>query len=198
MVKRRFLRSFLRDESGISLTEAMLTFPIVMLVFAAFVEFGYAMFQWNQTAKALQYGARLAAVSDSLVLTFDPDGAAAAPAVTDVGNSMPVGGTWTCGPNKANCDTVRLGRIVDGTAARPGMADLNWRITADDVIVTYELSGLGYYGRPNGAVVTLRMEVSGVTFDLPILGALLGLDEIEIPLMPVTITSEDLDTTPGA
>ena len=33
-------RSFLREESGISLTEAMLTFPIVMLIFAAFVEFG--------------------------------------------------------------------------------------------------------------------------------------------------------------
>ena len=51
MVKRR---SFLREESGISLTEAMLTFPIVMLIFAAFVEFGYAMFQWNQTVKAVQ------------------------------------------------------------------------------------------------------------------------------------------------
>jgi hypothetical protein len=36
------------------------------------------------------------------------------------------------------------------------------------------------------------MEVSGITFDLPILGTLLGIDQIQIPLMPVTVTSEDL------
>ena len=51
----------------------MLTFPIIMLVFAAFVEFGYAMSQWNQTVKALQYGARLAAVSDPLMKEDDFD-----------------------------------------------------------------------------------------------------------------------------
>ena len=51
----------------VALSEALITIPIVMLIFAAFIEFGYAMSQWNQTVKALQYGARLAAVSDPLV-----------------------------------------------------------------------------------------------------------------------------------
>src|SRR4051794_10809404 len=67
MVSFRAIKTFWQDSSGVSLVEALLTFPIVMLVFAAFIEFGYAMSQWNQTVKALQYGARLAAVSDPLV-----------------------------------------------------------------------------------------------------------------------------------
>ena len=46
-----------------------------------------------------------------------------------------------------------------------------------------------------GAVATIRLEVQDITFDLPLLGGLLGLDTIEIPPMPVTVTSEDLDTT---
>ncbi len=78
------------------------------------------------------------------------------------------------------------------------MCHLNWRIGLGNVLVTYELSGLGYYGRTQGAVVTIRMEVQDITFDLPILGALLGLDDVMIPAMPVTITSEDLDTTSGS
>ena len=67
MVGGRLFAPFREDESGIALSEALITCPIVLLVFAAFVEFGYAMSQWNQTVKALQYGARLAAVSDPLV-----------------------------------------------------------------------------------------------------------------------------------
>ena len=66
-----------------------------------------------------------------------------------------------------------------------------------NVVVTYRVSGLGYYGRPSGAVVTIRMEVQNITFDLPILGALLGLDDVTIPAMPVTVTSEDLNTDSG-
>jgi hypothetical protein len=204
----RHHRSFLRDESGISLTEGMISLPIVMLVFAAFVEFGYAVFQWNQTVKALHFGARKAAVSGSMVAAFDP-GTATAPTATSAGTAIAVGGLgpWTCAG--AACGP-ELNRIVYGSAAsaecqpvttagiRPAMCHLNPRINLENVVVTYEMSGLGYYGRPGGAVVTIRMEVQDITFELPILGALLGLDDITIPAMPVTVTSEDLNTNSGA
>jgi hypothetical protein len=209
MVRRDPHRSFIREESGISLVEGMIVTPIVMLVFAAFVDFGYAMFQWNQTVKALQYGARLAAVSDSVASGFDPATASDAPSATDVGETIPIGGSWTCdGATLAGCDVAGLRRLVYGNvgettcktiggSVRPAMCHFNpTRLELKNVTVTYQLSGLGYYGRPGGAIVTIRVAVKGITFDhLPIIGALLGTTNVTIPAMPVTITSEDLDTT---
>ena len=213
MVKQPADRCFLSEESGATIAEGLIALPLVMLVFAAFIEFGYAMFQWNQTVKAVHYGARLAAVSTSVfdVADFDVVAAAAAP-IADAGNTIPIAhdGPWTCGGDSGTACNSELNRIVYGSSAstdcqpvgtagtRPAMCHLNWRIGLGNVLVTYELSGLGYYGRTQGAVVTIRMEVQDITFDLPILGALLGLDDVMIPAMPVTITSEDLDTTSGS
>ncbi|MCA1405871.1 pilus assembly protein [Ensifer sp. IC3342] len=209
MVTSRQRVSFRQDESGIALSEALITFPLVLLVFAALVEFGFAMSQWNQTVKALQYGARLATVSDPLTSNFDDIFPTDADDPLDNGTATPNDATVssTCGPNLANCSAA-LSRIVTGsdgvcgpvTAGRRGMCDLNWsinekhRITPDKLVVTYQRSGLGYWGRPNGPVLTMRLEVRGITFDLPILGGLLGLDGIPIPAHPVTITTEDLKT----
>ncbi|MGO8658054.1 TadE/TadG family type IV pilus assembly protein, partial [Rhizobium ruizarguesonis] len=83
----------------------MLTFPIVMLVFATFIEFGYAMAQWNQTVKALQYGARLAAVSDPLTTNFNAVFPIEATDPLNNGKAAPNDATIssTCGPALANC-----------------------------------------------------------------------------------------------
>jgi hypothetical protein len=47
--------------------------------------------------------------------------------------------------------------LIDGQGRWPGMNSFNPRIGFDNVVVTYQRSGLGYYGRPSGAVVTIRM-----------------------------------------
>lgn len=212
MVNLRSRLSFWRDDRGIALSEALLTFPIVMLVFAAFVEFGFAMSQWNQTVKALQYGARLAAVSDPLVEEDNFVAAFPTEAADPLNNgkAAPNDATIsaTCGPYLAGCDVAELNRIVLGSdgvcgpvgTSRPGMCDLNWsinpqyRIKPENVVVTYQRSGLGYWGRPDGPVLTMRFEVRYVTVPVLFLGALLGLDNITIPVHPVTITTEDLKT----
>ena len=77
----------------------------------------------------------------------------------------------------------------------PGMCDFNPRIGVGNVLVTYYRAGLGYVGRPDGAVLTIRVEVKDISFDLPLVGALLNLDQFTIPANPVTITSEDLCST---
>jgi hypothetical protein len=204
MVISRTFAGFWQDTRGIALSEALLTFPIVMLIFAAFVEFGYAMSQWNQTVKALQYGARLAAVSDPVTANFNAVFPTSAADPLNNGKAAPNDATIssTCGPDKAGCNVARLNRIVlgsDGVCGPvgnsvPGICDLNWRITPDNLVVTYQRSGLGYWGRPDGPVLTTRLEVRNITFDLPILGALLGLNDITVPAHPVTITTEDLKT----
>ncbi|MBP2237505.1 hypothetical protein J2Z31_004023 [Sinorhizobium kostiense] len=199
---------FRQDESGIALSEALITFPIVLLVFAALVEFGYAMSQWNQTVKALQYGARLAAVSDPLTSNFATVFPTSAANPVNNGTATPNDATVssTCGPNLANCNVAALNRIVYGSSAatecqslgtagiRPAICHANPEIERDNIAITYQRSGLGYWGRPEGPVVTMRFEVRNVTFDLPLLGGLLGLDTITIPAHPVTITTEDLRT----
>ncbi len=155
MVTSRAIKTFWQDSSGASLVEALLTFPIVMLVFAAFIEFGYAMSQWNQTVKALQYGARLAAVSDPVTTNFNAVFPIGAADPLNNGKAAPNDATIssTCGLALANC-TAALNRIVlgsdglcnAGTDPHPGICDLNWRITPDKLMVTYQRSGLGYWG----------------------------------------------------
>ncbi len=204
MVKRRSPVSFWQDQYGVTLTEGLITLPLVLLVFAAFVEFGYAMSQWNQTVKALQFGARLAAVSDPLTEDFADVFPTDADDPLDNGDATPNDAaiSSTCGrPALANCSD-ELNRVVMGSDGQcgvtgdpnPGICDLNWRIQPENLVVTYQRSGLGYWGRPNGPVLTMRLEVRDVTFDLPLLGALLGLDQIEVPAHPVTLTTEDLET----
>ncbi len=195
--------SFWQDQHGVALTEALITLPMVMLAFSAFVEFGYAMSQWNQTVKALQLGARLAAVSEPLTSDFADVFPTDAADPLNNGDATPNNATIssTCGPALANCSD-ELTRIVMGSDGvcgvagdtNPGICDLNWRIQPANLVVTYQRSGLGYWGRPNGPVLTMRLEVRDVTFDLPFLGALLGLDQIEVPAHPVTLTTEDLET----
>lgn len=203
---------FWKEESGTALIEGLVVFPLVVLVFSAFVEFGYAVHQWNQTVKATQYAARQLAVTNPVVTTFNPKTAAAAPTAADVGNSMPDDGTtWSCTGNDSQSTAPYcangLRKIVYGSATSsittcqplttagitPAMCQLNPNIKLGNVKVSYSQTGLGYYGRPNGAVVTIKVEVTGVQLNLPVVGALLGIN-ITIPSLPVTITSEDLTT----
>lgn len=200
MVRR--CRSFWRDDSGISLTEALFVLPILLLVFATFVEFGFAVFQWNQVVKAAQVGARQLAISD-VILTSSS-------AFTDdfggLTEGSPVPSTVvavSCGADAAACDTDGMTRLVagsDGTCnsnlngSVSGMCDFFPRIAAANTRVTYTRAGLGYVGRPSGPVLSVTVEIRNLTFDFYFLGALLGLDQIAIPAHSVTVTSEDLSS----
>lgn len=196
---------FFRQQDGTALMEGLIVFPLVLLTFAAFFEFGYAVFQWNQTVKALQAGARHLAVSapltslDALEAGY---GVAGDPVPSDILSVSCGGGTTPCIPAEMNrliygADTTgnddQCGNAADN--AIPGMCDFNTRIGADNVLATYYRAGLGYVGRPDGPVLTIRLEVKDLNFDLPLVGALLRLDKITIPAHPVTITSEDLCST---
>jgi len=200
MVRRRHIRVFRRSEDGTTLVEGLLVFPILLMVFAALIEFGFAVFQWNQAVKAVQLGARLAAVSDPLpedmsALTADYTG-------VPQGQPTPTSPvTVSCGAGEAACNPARLNRLIYGSdgacdadygTSLPGMCDFNPSIGPSNVRISYHRSGLGYVGRPWGPVVTVTLELDGLTFNLPFMGALLGINNMTIPAHPVTVTSEDL------
>lgn len=199
MVSLRRLKTFRRSEDGSLLVEGLIVFPVLLIVFAALIEFGFAVFQWNQTVKAMQLGARLAAVSDPLPSDID--------ALTDdwpanQGGPIPTANvTVSCGAGATPCDTTRLNRLVYGSdgscdpntgSSLPGMCDFNEYIKPSNILVSYHRSGLGYVGRPAGPIVTITLEVRGLTFRLPFLGALLGVNNMTIPAHPVSVTSEDM------
>lgn len=196
--------SFRRSEEGATLVEGLIVFPIILLTFATFVEFGVAMVQWNQTVKALQFGARTLAVSDPLVnmAPFQPATGAleGGPVPFDPANPL----TVSCGAGTTACIVTGMNRLITGSdgqcnpsaqGTRLGMCDINQRLNAQNIRVTYYRSGLGYVGRPDGPVVSITVETRGLTFEFFFLGRLLGLNQINIPAHPVTITSEDLSST---
>lgn len=200
----RFARRFARGDSGVVLVEALLVTPIVLLCLAVSVEMSIAVHQWNQTAKAMQLGARLLAVSDPLVPNFETDMTDDYP--SDQGGPPPdVAKSVSCGYGTTACDATELARLIQGSdgacnsnygSSLPGMCDFMPTITGSNILVTYHRSGLGYVGRPDGPVVTITLEARDIQYNLIMLGALLKTfsGTLSIPALPVTVTSEDLSS----
>lgn len=210
MVNKLFT-CFRRDERGTSLTETLLIFPIVLIIVTAMVEAGVAVFQWNQATKAVQIGARLAAVSSPIVgdtayntLSSDWTGIADGEAVPATSVAV------SCGPGSAPCEPARIARLLTGsdTSCDPalsalgdiiGMCDVANFIGINNVHVTYYRSGLGYVGRPNGPVSSITVELRNLMFDFLILDSLIPiLGTINIPAQPVSFVSEDVSDCDGA
>ncbi len=208
-------QDFWRGEDGVSLTEALLVLPIVLLTITAMVELGVAMFQWNQSVKAVQVGARLAAVSSPLVTDV------AYARLTDDYGTIPGGDptpativTEVCGAGASPCDSAALDRLLTGsngdcTTTDPaeivGMCDVAPFIRRENVRITYTRSGLGYVGRPFGPVTNITVELRDLTFDFFIFDAVIravtpGSNPpaiFTIPAHPVSITSEDVNDCIG-
>ena len=174
-------RNLWKDQSGavmIEFTVAALVF--FLMVFGA-VEFANVFYQWNAATKAVQWGARVAAVSDPVssdLATLTGVGGAVLP-----GYPMPAfdrvctatnasGSTGTCtnsGTYRAGAmQAIVYGRDAAGTAyticqASPtniGMCNLFSNITsAANVVVEYQYTGLGYAGRPGGPVPTITVSL---------------------------------------
>src|SRR5215813_6975097 len=93
------LRRLLGDQTGGALVEAALLIPILFTFTLGSVDFLYAFSQWTAATKAVQTGARLAAVSDPVAsgLTTTPTNLAtnAVTGSTLLGDAMPTF-TITC------------------------------------------------------------------------------------------------------
>jgi hypothetical protein len=82
------------------------------------------------------------------------------------------------------------------------MASIYPTITADDVVITYHNIGLGFNGRPGGAVVpsvtvSLRnLHYDWILLDVAVLivsAGALDINNIIYPSFSATLTGEDLD-----
>ncbi|BCH33034.1 pilus biosynthesis protein TadE [Mesorhizobium sp. L-8-10] len=173
------------------MVEMTIALTLLLTLTLGFVDFGYAFYQWNAANKAVQVGARTAAVSSpvSTSLASAANTADSALAGTAMGSgSFP---TYSCTGaggcarfSQANFDTI-YNRMVPFFP----------RLQPANVRITYTATGLGYWGRPGGPVPTVTVSLEGLTFQFFFLSGLLGLNNITMPSMLSTVTGEDLKST---
>lgn len=188
--------------------EMSIVASLLLMLVLGFVDFGYAFYQWNAAAKALQVGARLAAVSTpvatSAILTT-----ASTTDVSLVGQEMAPGsyaftcsstacsGTGTPGFSQAAFNSIFYGDdgVCQGASnpGRPGMCDVFPGLKISEVTIEYFATGLGFWTRPGGAVPTVRVSVANHPFQFFFLGGLLG-SSMTMPTMQSTASGEDLSS----
>jgi len=198
-----------RDQSGAAMVEFTIVVFFFLVLTGGVVEFALGWYQWNSASKALQQGVRLASVSDPVASVLaDPD-------VDGTESGATLGMPWpnflhVCDGLNARCtggsdysasamNTIVYGRgqITCGTIGPDGfagMCDIFDRIQPQNVIITYQHTGLGFAGRPGGPVPTITVELTGLTYNYAFLSGLLGFGPVTLPPMRTTATGEDLAT----
>jgi hypothetical protein len=152
---------------------ALLEFTIFAGVFFSLLlgtlDFTFAYFQWNAATKAVQYGARLAAVSDPVVTELQTITGVNLDAGIEPGDPMQPfsavcsGATQSCTctgllPGDCHYSSAAMQRIVYGktdrtsctSAAPTGMCTLfpAASLRPANIVIEYRYTGLGYAGRP--------------------------------------------------
>ena len=110
MAMSSFISQLARDEDGGPLVEVAIILPILILFLFGGVDFMNALYQWNAAAKAVEIGARIAAVSDPIAsgLTSIADNALSSGLAS--GSPMPDftvecdGGASACSCTSGACD----------------------------------------------------------------------------------------------
>src|SRR5580700_3428160 len=101
------LRHAIRDDNGAVLVEVTVVMTIMFVFILGSIEFLFALFQWNSATKAVQIGARIAAVSDPVAAGLNNLSRTVVSAQVPPGSAMPTfaitcnGATESC-----TCNTV--------------------------------------------------------------------------------------------
>lgn len=183
-------KNLLQDISGAVMVEFTAALTVFLLLLFGSVEFANAFYQWNAATKAVQWGARIAAVSDPIytatpsmdftkTVTGSNAGDALPSSATPATNAFDItcdGTATSCTCVGAICPTMGLqnstafnalvfgrgnGTSCTGTGANIGMCNLFPRITSkSNITVRYQYTGLGYVGRPGGPVPTITVSLN--------------------------------------
>lgn len=204
---RRLIRRACRDTDGGILVETTVMMTIMFVFVLGSVDFLMAMYQWNAATKAVEIGARIAAVSDPV--SSDVSSITGLSGGLNPGDPMPAF-TRVCNGATSSCSggtfsQTALNTIVYGrgsaacgdstTVYATGMCDIFSRILPANVVITYTQSGLGYVARPGGPVPTITVSVQNLPFQFYFLGGFMGMANIQIPGLTTSITGEDLSSS---
>jgi hypothetical protein len=215
-----FFAELARNEDGGPLVEVAIILPILILFLFGGIDFMNALYQWNAAAKAVEIGARIAAVSDPIAsgLTSIADDVLSSGVAS--GSPMPDfmiecdGGAAACSCTSGACDGMgsyspdAMGLIVYGRAGNDncappasqyfaGMCNLHPAIAPQYVTVIYKQTGLGYAGRSLGPVPTITVSLNAPSSKakLPFRFFFLPFGAINLPQVTTTITGEALSAS---
>jgi hypothetical protein len=204
---------FAQDRIGAVLIEVTVVMTLMFVFILGSIDFLFAFYQWNAATKAVQIGARIAAVSDPVVIGLNGLSTAVVNSFVSPGATMPnfvvrcESKTETCSClgacagvgayNRAAMNTIIFGRgsssCSDATSFyRAGMCDIFARMTTAHIVIIYAQTGLGYAGRPAGPVPTITVSIQDLPFQFFFLSGVMGFDRIQIPALTTSITGEDL------
>ncbi len=202
-----------RDGTGAVLVEVTVVMALMLVFILGSIDFLYAFYQWNAASKAVQIGARIAAVSDPVAVGLNDLSMTVVNAFVPPGASMPdfhvrcERKTETCSCtgacagvgaySRAAMNTIIFGRgsssCSDATSVyRAGMCDVFSRIAEANIVIRYVQTGLGYAGRPGGPVPTITVSIEDLPFQFFFLSGIMGFNKIRIPALTTSITAEDL------
>ena len=212
----RKLQSGLRDECGAVLVEVTVMMTIMFVFLLGAIEFLFAFYQWNAAAKAVQIGARIAAVSDPVAAGLNRLSLRVTDSLAIPGDPMPFfqiacdGAAQRCTCDKEGACPAELGydaaamrTIVYGRGSTScsdstsfydtGMCDIFARITPANVMIVYTQTGLGFAGRPGGPAPTITLSLKDIPLQTFFVSGLLGFKP-RIPTLTTSITAEDLSS----
>jgi Flp pilus assembly protein TadG len=215
-----FTMRFLRDQDGGPLVEVTVMIPILLTFLLGSVDFMNAFVQWNQATKAVEVGARIAAVSDPVASGLTGTTNIATQALSSsvlLGDTMPDfqvtcdGNTQACTCTRGTCtgmgtySATAMNLIVYGRGGQSacttatsyytaGMCNMFGSITPAHVKVVYSQTGLGFAGRAAGPVPTITVSIENLQFQYFFLGGLMQLANMTMPPLSTTITGEGLSS----
>lgn len=193
------MRRLLRDRAGASAAEFALVLPMLILLLFGVIDVGRWLWLYNMAEKATQEGARFAAVTNPVSSAVNAKYVGACSPPLTQGDNIPA----DCAPTiTCTASSCTGGGTLDTTAFNNIVARMQLflpDLTANDVVVQYTPSGLGYAGNPNGPdispIITVRIGdpdagVPSVTFE-PIISLLLF--TMDMPSFTTSLTAEDLN-----
>lgn len=194
---RRNIGRFFGDRAAAaSLEYVLLLLPLLALVFTSF-QIALAYHFALTAQKAVEQGARIAAVRDAvhtgLPQTNTPAATAATGAPCATGNCQPPGGPWVCSGENVNggdCDARAYAEIYNEVAR------IAYLLQPNDMTITYTYAGLGFANGPFVPIVEVEIRERPFFlqffFNLALLSSEEGAEELQLPAVAASAIAEDL------